>query len=321
MSKNFKIAKEVIDLKIHALNKLKKSFDSSFSKAVNVIANCQSKIILVGVGKSGLIAAKIASTLSSVGSPSFSISANDCSHGDLGTITKKDILILISNSGNSTELKNIIEFANRYKVKLISIVSKKDSMLYKSSDIKILIPPSREAGYGIVPTTSTTLQLSVGDALAISVMKYKKFSKLDFKKFHPAGSLGFKLKTVEDLMLTKNKIPIINQDKSLFDGVKLIEKKKLGILIAVNKKKDTVGVFTDGDVKRIIQKNIDLRKNSIKKFMTKNPVRIEKDTLAVKALNLMNQKKITSLCVYKKGLQNKTIGIIHIHNILNSNIK
>jgi len=321
MSKNFKIAKEVIDLKIHALNKLKKSFDSSFSKAVNVIANCQSKIILVGVGKSGLIAAKIASTLSSVGSPSFSISANDCSHGDLGTITKKDILILISNSGNSTELKNIIEFANRYKVKLISIVSKKDSMLYKSSDIKILIPPSREAGYGIVPTTSTTLQLSVGDALAISVMKYKKFSKLDFKKFHPAGSLGFKLKTVEDLMLTKNKIPIINQDKSLFDGVKLIEKKKLGILIAVNKKKDTVGVFTDGDVKRIIQKNIDLRKNSIKKFMTKNPVRVEKDTLAVKALNLMNQKKITSLCVYKKGLQNKTIGIIHIHNILNSNIK
>jgi len=321
MSKNFKIAKEVIDLKIHALNKLKKSFDSSFSEAVNVIANCQSKIILVGVGKSGLIAAKIASTLSSVGSPSFSISANDCSHGDLGTITKKDILILISNSGNSTELKNIIEFANRYKVKLISIVSKKDSMLYKSSDIKILIPPSREAGYGIVPTTSTTLQLSVGDALAISVMKYKKFSKLDFKKFHPAGSLGFKLKTVEDLMLTNNKIPIINQDKSLFDGVKLIEKKKLGILIAVNKKKDTVGVFTDGDVKRVIRKNIDLRKNSIKKFMTKNPVRIEKDTLAVKALNLMNQKKITSLCVYKKGLQNKTIGIIHIHNILNSNIK
>ncbi|MDC0632197.1 KpsF/GutQ family sugar-phosphate isomerase [Candidatus Pelagibacter sp.] len=321
MSKNFKIAKEVIDLKIHALNKLKKSFDSSFSKAVNVIANCQSKIILVGVGKSGLIAAKIASTLSSVGSPSFSISANDCSHGDLGTITKKDILILISNSGNSTELKNIIEFANRYKVKLISIVSKKDSMLYKSSDIKILIPPSREAGYGIVPTTSTTLQLSVGDALAISVMKYKKFSKLDFKKFHPAGSLGFKLKTVEDLMLTNNKIPIINQDKSLFDGVKLIEKKKLGILIAVNKKKDTVGVFTDGDVKRVIRKNIDLRKNSIKKFMTKNPVRIEKDTLAVKALNLMNQKKITSLCVYKKELQNKTIGIIHIHNILNSNIK
>ena len=321
MSKNFKIAKEVIDLKIHALNKLKKSFDSSFSEAVNVIANCQSKIILVGVGKSGLIAAKIASTLSSVGSPSFSISANDCSHGDLGTITKKGILILISNSGNSTELKNIIEFANRYKVKLISIVSKKDSMLYKSSDIKILIPPSREAGYGIVPTTSTTLQLSVGDALAISVMKYKKFSKLDFKKFHPAGSLGFKLKTVEDLMLTNNKIPIINQDKSLFDGVKLIEKKKLGILIAVNKKKDTVGVFTDGDVKRVIRKNIDLRKNSIKKFMTKNPVRIEKDTLAVKALNLMNQKKITSLCVYKKGLQNKTIGIIHIHNILNSNIK
>jgi arabinose-5-phosphate isomerase len=163
--------------------------------------------------------------LSSVGTPSFSISANDCSHGDLGSITKKDILILISNSGNSIELKNIIEFANRYKITIISIVSKKESMLYKSSDINLLLPSSKEAGYGIVPTTSTTLQLSIGDALAISIMKYKKFSKLDFKKFHPGGSLGLKLKTVEDLMQVKNKIPKIYEEKSIFEGLKLIEKK------------------------------------------------------------------------------------------------
>ena len=227
MNKIFTDAKNVVDLKIAALKKLKKNINSSFIKAVKKVAECQSKVIIVGVGKSGLIASKIASTLSSVGTPSFSISANDCSHGDLGSITKKDILILISNSGNSIELKNIIEFANRYKITIISIVSKKESMLYKSSDINLLLPSSKEAGYGIVPTTSTTLQLSIGDALAISIMKYKKFSKLDFKKFHPGGSLGLKLKTVEDLMQFKNKIPKIYEEKSIFEGLKLIEKKKI----------------------------------------------------------------------------------------------
>lgn len=321
MNKIFTDAKNVVDLKIAALKKLKKNINSSFIKAVKKVAECQSKVIIVGVGKSGLIASKIASTLSSVGTPSFSISANDCSHGDLGSITKKDILILISNSGNSIELKNIIEFANRYKITIISIVSKKESMLYKSSDINLLLPSSKEAGYGIVPTTSTTLQLSIGDALAISIMKYKKFSKLDFKKFHPGGSLGLKLKTVEDLMQVKNKIPKIYEEKSIFEGLKLIEKKKLGVLVAVNKKRITTGVFTDGDIKRAIQKKINLNNCSIKKLMTKNPISVEKDTLAAKALNLMNEKKITSLCIYKKGNKNKTIGIIHVHDILNSNIK
>jgi len=321
MNKIYSDAKNVINLKISALKKLKKNINLSFIKAVKKIAECQSKVIIVGVGKSGLIASKIASTFSSVGIPSFSISANDCSHGDLGSITKKDILILISNSGNSIELKNIIEFANRYKITIISIVSKKDSMLYKSSDINLLLPSSKEAGYGIVPTTSTSLQLSIGDALAISIMKYKKFSKLDFKKFHPAGSLGLKLKTVEDLMQVKNKIPKIYEEKSIFEGLKLIERKKLGVLVAINKKKITTGIFTDGDIKRAIQKKINLNNCSIKKLMTKNPISIEKDTLAVKALNLMNEKKITSLCIYKKGNKNKTIGIIHVHDILNSNIK
>ena len=312
--------KNVIDLKIIALKKLKKSFNNLFHSAVKEIAKCKSKVILIGVGKSGLIASKIAATLSSVGTPSFSISANDCSHGDLGSITNKDILILISNSGDSAELKNIIDYANKYKVKIISIVSKKNSMLYKSSDINLLIPPLTEAGFGIVPTTSTTLQLSMGDALAISVMQLKKFSKLDFKKFHPAGNLGLKLKTVEELMVTNNKIPKINQKEPLLKGINLIEKKKLGVLIAINDKKDTTGIFTDGDVKRVIQKNIDLKKNSIKNFMTENPLSIEKNKLAVDALSLMNSKKITSLCVFNKKQKKRTIGIIHMHNILSANI-
>ena len=196
MNKKFEnIAKDVINLEIKALQKLKKNIHSSFSKAVMEIAKCQSKVILCGVGKSGLIASKIAATLSSVGTPSFCLSAGDSSHGDLGSISKKDILILISNSGQTNELKNIIQYANRNKILLICIVSKKNSILYNASDIKILVPEVKEAA-GIVPTSSTTVQLALGDALAISAMQYKKFDKADFKKFHPAGSLGAQLNTV-----------------------------------------------------------------------------------------------------------------------------
>ena len=208
MNKNkyISIAKDVINLEIKALQNLKKNINKSFFDAVVKIARCPSKVILCGVGKSGLIASKIAATLSSVGTPSFSLSASDSSHGDLGSISKKDILILISYSGKTEELKNIIQYANRNKILLIGIVSKKDSLLYKASDIKILIPQVKESG-GIVPTSSTTTQLAVGDALAIASMNFKRFGKLDFKKLHPSGNLGVQLKTVEDLMLVgKNTI-------------------------------------------------------------------------------------------------------------------
>ena len=192
-------AKDVINLEIKALQQLKKSITNSFNNAVVQLSKCQSKVILCGVGKSGLIASKIAATLSSVGTPSFSLSAGDSSHGDLGSISKKDILILISYSGQTSELKNIIQYANRNKILLIGIVSKKDSILYKASDIKLLIPQVIESGE-MIPTSSTTAQLALGDALAIATMKYKKFSNLDFKKIHPAGSLGAQLKTVNDIM-------------------------------------------------------------------------------------------------------------------------
>ena len=198
-------AKDVINLEIKGLQQLKKNLNNSFNKAIIEIARCQSKVILCGVGKSGLIASKIAATLASVGTPSFYLSASEASHGDLGMISKKDILILISNSGETIELKNIIQYANRNKILLIGIVSKKNSVLYKASDIKILIPKVIEAG-GIVPTSSTTVQLAVGDALAIVTMQYKKFGKLDFKKLHPAGNLGSQLRTVEDIMITGKKI-------------------------------------------------------------------------------------------------------------------
>ena len=317
--KFIKVAKEVIDLEIKALIKLKKSINESFNLAVQQIIKCQSKIILCGVGKSGLIANKIASTLSSVGTPAFFLSASDSSHGDLGSISKKDILIIISNSGETNELKNIIQFANRNKILLIGIVSQKNSVLYKSADIKLYIPKAIEAG-GIIPTSSTTSQLALGDALAIATMKQRNFNKKDFKKIHPAGSLGSQLKTVEDLMLKDTSIPFVNENLKMKDALKILSSKKLGFLLVRDKKNNTKGIITDGELRRFSQKNQNLHSVLVKEIMTKNPIGIDRNELAVKALSLMNNKKITSLCVFNKKNKLKTIGVLHIHNILQSNI-
>ena len=320
MKKNFiKTAKDVINLEISGLKKLKKSLNNSFNEAVKEIAKCQSKVILCGVGKSGLIANKIAATFSSVGAPAFFLSASNSSHGDLGSITKKDILILISYSGETNELRNIIQYANRNKILLIGISSKKDSILHKASDIKLLTPQVKESG-GIVPTSSTSVQLALGDALAISVMKQKKFNNLDFKKLHPAGTLGAKLKTVEDIMLTGKKIPFVNEDIKMKKALKILSDKKLGVLIVQNKKKQTTGIITDGQIRRFNQKNPDLLATRVNKVMTKNPISVEKSDLAAKALSIMNNKKITSLCVFDRKNKNKTIGVLHVHTILQSNI-
>jgi len=320
MNKKFiNSAKNVIDLEIQALKKLKKVINNEFNQAVNQIAKCQSKVILCGVGKSGIIASKIAATLASVGTPSFNLSASEASHGDLGMISKKDILIIISNSGETSELRNIIQFANRNKILLIAIVSKKDSLLYKASDIKLLIPKVIEAG-GIVPTSSTTAQLALGDAIAIATMQFKKFGKLDFKKLHPAGSLGAQLKTVEDIMLTGKNIPFVNENLKMKKALKILSNKKLGILIVIDKKLKTKGIVTDGQIRRFAQKNFDINYLPVKKIMTKRPISIDKNELAAKALSIMNNNKITSLVVINKKKPNKTIGVIHVHTILKSNI-
>ena len=318
---NYKnIARNVIDLEIQALKKLKRSINNSFNQAVDAITKCQSKIILCGVGKSYLIASKISATLSSVGCPSFSLSASDCSHGDLGSISKKDLLILFSNSGETQELKPVIQYANRNRITIIGIVSKKNSVLYKASDIKLFIPEVKEAGLGIVPTSSTCEQLAIGDCLAVAALNKKGFSKKNFKILHPKGALGAQLKTVEDLMIKGDKIPFINQKLQMKKALSLITKKKLGVLIAIDKKKITKGIITDGQIRRFSQKNSNLKSLNVNDIMTINPLSVDKDTLASRALAIMSQNKITSLCVHKNNKRRKTVGLLHIHHILSANI-
>ena len=316
------IAKNVIQDEIYALKKIKSSIGNSFNQIVKTIINCKNgKIIISGVGKSGIISKKWAATFSSIGIPSFFLDASNASHGDMGQITSDDIVILISLSGQSEELKNIIQYTSRNKnIKLIGITSKKKSILYKNSDIKFLLPSVKEADLGnIVPTSTTAIQLALGDAIAITCMRYNNFGELDFKKFHPGGSLSVKLKTVNDLMFTGNKIPFVKENTTMKDALNTITSKGLGVLL-IKKRNITTGILTDGDLKRLSQKYENFQKLTIKKVMKKNPVSVDKNTLAAQALSIMNAKKITSLCVHKENQKNKTIGIIHIHNILKANI-
>ncbi len=324
MKKNIiKIAKEVVKIETTSLKKLEANIGKSFEQIIKTIINCKNgKIIISGVGKSGIIGKKWSATLSSTGTPSFFLDASNASHGDMGQITSNDILILISLSGQSEELKNIIQYTSRNKnIKLIGVTSKKDSLLYKNSDLKFLLPSVKEAGPGnIVPTSSTTVQVALGDAIAITCMVYKKFGKLDFKKFHPSGSLSIKLKTVEDLMLSGKKIPFVNENVSMKDALVSITKKNLGTLVIRNNRNYTTGILTDGDLKRINNIKLSFKDLKLKKVMKKRPISVDKDMLAAQALSIMNNKKITSLCVHQNNKKNKTIGFIHIHNILNANI-
>lgn len=317
------IAKDVVKIEVESLKKLHSSIDRSFEKIIKTIINCKfGKVIVSGVGKSGIIARKWSATLASTGTPSFFLDASNASHGDMGQITSNDIIILISLSGESDELKNIIQYSSRNKnIKLIGITSKRDSILFKNSDVRFLLPSVKEAGPGnFVPTSSTTVQIALGDAIAISCMRYKKFGKLDFKKFHPGGSLSIKLKTVEDLMLIGKRIPFIKENMSMKIALKNITQKGFGALVVKNSKNKTTGILTDGDIKRLSNLKIDFRNLEIKKVMKKNPISVDKNMLAAQALSIMNSKKITSLCVHQNKNYNNTIGFIHIHTILNANI-
>ena len=287
------LARKTADIQINELKKIKKVFNNSFIKSVDLILNCKGKVIFAGIGKSGLIARKISATFSSVGIPSFFCHPSEALHGDLGQIEKKDILIIFSYSGNTSELNNILKYANRYRIKIIGVASKPDSILLKASDIKLVLPKVKEADVtGMVPTSSTSITMLLGDCLATTVMYQKKFSKEKFKVFHPGGNIGNSLLLAKDIMVSGNKMPVISYKNNFKEALRVMSQKKLGIVV-INKNKYIKGIVTDGDLRREI-KNYSNNKNLFK-FMTKNPLTVNEDMPASKALSIMNDKKITSL--------------------------
>ena len=325
MNKQYYIseAKRAANIQINELKKIKKIFNKSFIKAVDLILNCKGKIIFAGIGKSGLIARKISATFSSVGIPSFFCDPAQALHGDMGQIEKKDILIIFSYSGNTSELTNMIKYANRYNIKIIGIASKPDSILLKASDIKLILPKVKESDVtGMVPTSSTSITLLLGDCLATTIMRQKKFSKEKFKIYHPGGNIGNALLLAKDIMLVGKKIPIINYKKKFKEALREMNKKKLGTVV-ITKKQFIKGLLTDGDLRRGI-KNFSNNQNLLE-IMTQRPLVVNENMPASKALGLMNEKKITSLLVvsdkdYKKN-NKKLKGIIHIHSLLENGIK
>ena len=317
------LAKNSANIQINELKKIKKVFNNSFIKAVDLILNCKGKVIFAGIGKSGLIARKISATFSSVGIPSFFCHPSEALHGDLGQIEKKDILIIFSYSGNTSELNNILKYANRYRIKIIGVASKPDSILLKASDIKLVLPKVKEADVtGMVPTSSTSITMLLGDCLATTVMYQKKFSKEKFKVFHPGGNIGNSLLLAKDIMVSGNKMPVISYKKNFKEALRVMSQKKLGIVV-INKNKYIKGIVTDGDLRREI-KNYSNNKN-LNKFMTKSPLTVNEDMPASKALSIMNDKKITSLLVVSNKdhqKSNKVLkGIIHIHFLLQNGVK
>ena len=317
-------ANKAANLQIKELKKIKKVFNKSFIEAVDLILNCKGKIIFAGIGKSGLIARKISATFSSVGIPSFFCDPAQALHGDMGQIEKKDILIIFSYSGNTTELTNMLKYANRFRIKIIGVASKPNSLLLKASDIKLILPKVMESDLtGMVPTTSTSITLLLGDCLATTVMSRKKFSKEKFKVFHPGGNIGGSLLLAKDLMVTGKKLPLINYKKNLGEALKVMNQKKLGVVVVL--KNDYItGLVTDGDLRREMKSFS--KKNDLQKFITKKPLIVNENMPASKALAIMNEKKITSLLVvsdndFIRKDRIKLKGIIHIHFLLKYGIE
>lgn len=317
------LANQSAKIQINELKKIKRVFNNSFVKAVDLIVNCKGKVIFSGIGKSGLICRKISATFSSVGIPSFFCHPSEALHGDLGQIDKKDILIIFSYSGNTTELINVLKYANRYGIKIIGVASKIDSILLKASDIKLILPKVKEAdAIGMVPTSSTSISLLLGDCLATTVMYLKKFSKDKFKTYHPGGSLGNSMLLSKDIMISGSKIPTINYKNTFSSALKVMNQKNLGILIVI-KNKTIYGVISDGDLRRGMI-NFNSKKN-LENLITKNPLIVNETMPAAKALSIMSEKKITSLLVVSdkdlKKPKKKLKGLIHIHSLLANGIK
>ncbi len=317
------LANKAAKIQINELKKIKKVFNNSFIKAIDLILNCKGKVIFAGVGKSGLVARKVSATFSSVGIPSFFCHPSEALHGDMGQIEKKDILLIFSYSGNTTELTSMLKYANRFQIKIIGVASKPESILLKASDVKLILPKVKESDLtGMVPTSSTSISLLLGDCLATTVMYQRRFSKEKFKIFHPGGNIGNTLLLAKDIMVSGEKMPIVNYKKSFAEALKIMNKKRLGMIV-ITKNKFIGGLVTDGDLRREL--NFKFKNHNLKNFLNKKPLVVNENMPASKALSIMNEKKITSLLVVSdkdfRKKSKKLKGIIHIHFLLKNGIK
>ena len=311
-------AKRTLKIESNSISQIASQLDKSFITLCDKVINCDGKFIIMGVGKSGHIAQKISATLSSTGTPSIFIHPTEAAHGDMGLIDKKDIVLLISNSGETDEIINILTSLKRHCKEIASLTSNNKSSIAKSADIKIQLNSKKEAcPLNLAPTSSTTNALVFGDALAIALLEAKGFTQKDFASSHPAGKLGKKLITqVEDLMHKGNAVPKVSPDTILDKALLEITKKNLGITLIVEKTR-LVGIFTDGDLRRCINKKVDIQNTKIKDVMTKKFKTINSDALAIDAANIMEDNKIFTLVVIDK---NKHIGVISMHDLIEARI-
>lgn len=312
--------KRTIEIERDAVDALLERIDETFNRACETMLACQGRIVVTGMGKSGHIANKIAATLASTGTPAFFVHPGEASHGDLGMITKQDVVLAISSSGQTEEVITILPLIKRMGAPLISMTGKLGSALAKASDVSLDISVSKEAcPLGLAPTSSTTVTLALGDALAVALLEARGFSEEDFAFSHPGGSLGRKLLlTVEQLMHSGSRIPSVRPDTSVSEGLFEISQKGFGLTAIVDDKKHVLGLFTDGDLRRAFDEKIDMHSTTIEQVMTKNCKTIQKDALAAKALHVMDEFKITGLLVTEQD--GKLVGVIHMHDLLHAGV-
>jgi len=316
MTREFEIGREVLKQEIQGIKALEASLDDKFLKAVEIIHNCKGKLVLSGMGKSGHIATKIAATFASTGTTSIFVHPGEASHGDLGMISKDDVCILLSNSGETAELKDIIFYCKRFAIPLISMVRRDTSTLVEASDIAFVLPAIEEASPIAAPTTSTTMMLAWGDVLAMAVMDKKGFSSEDFGVYHPGGKLGSQFIKVGTIMSKGSDLPLTSLSDKVSDAILQISEKSLGCAIAVDDENNIEGIITDGDLRRHM--GVDIISKKVDDIIHKNPLTIKPNSLAVEALGIMNRKSITSLIVSEDG--KKLDGLIHIHHLLSNGI-
>ncbi len=314
------LALEVLQIEADSVLKLKERINDDFEKAIDILYNCKGRVIVTGMGKSGHIGKKIAATLSSTGTPSYFLHPAESTHGDSGLITRDDVVIAISNSGETAELLNLLPLIERFGVKMIAMTGKKESTLGKKSDVVLDVSVAKEAcPLGKAPTASTTATLAMGDAVAICLLKKRGFTEEDFLMFHPSGALGRGvLYHVSDLMITGDRIPVLNENTSFLNTIQFISDKKLGCAIMVDETGVMTGILTDGDIRRTLLKYTNTTSLITKEVMTKNPKVIQATDLAAKALHIMEKHSITSLAVCDSS--NKPVGLIHIHDLLKAGV-